>query len=97
MLPDGANSFLIELTLYRKGLICSSANRKSQKLSPLEDMAKYLPAISSSLNSIKIARPLEGNCWSRHDGLCLICIWYIKNVLFNSIKHHKSHIILYYH
>ena len=47
----GANSFLLEKTPFRRGLVYRKANKKSQKLSPLY---KYLPSVSQvSLRNTK--------------------------------------------
>ena len=40
------NSFLLEKTFFRRGLMCRKTNRKSQKLSPWEEKVENLPYVS---------------------------------------------------
>ena len=51
LLPLGANSFCLELTSFQEGLVCRKGNRKSQKLSPLAEMAKIPPGVVIFLNN----------------------------------------------
>ena len=37
-------------SLFRQGIVCSKANRKSRKLSPLSKMAVHLPTVSIPLD-----------------------------------------------
>ena len=68
MLPRGANFFIKELTLFRRGLLCRIANRKSQQLSPMskkwQKIFQVYPFTLRLIQCISIQYDLDSVDWA---------------------------------
>ena len=88
----GANSFLTEQAPLRKGLVCSIANRKSQKRSRLWNIAKKVPGVSIHLDWIdlyftttqRLYKFSKRNSWKRKR------LETIKKVKYNEPSYNDS-------
>ena len=59
LLPLGANSFLVELTPFQKGIVVQLNKQESLRLSPSVVMAKHLTSVFTSLKYYPAIQTIE--------------------------------------